>query len=387
MRTLEQARNLIALNRMPLILDEQTRSALAKNVDIIMSSAVGSGIIGVHASKYGGGIGHTFKSYRGVIVFTNVFFLEFLKEVVREASDHAITRRVIELEWDGAKIDQEALKELPQIRSMLGILDSVWRRHREEILSANNLVELSLKLLELFEKDYNIDLKIYREAVAYVWRLWESWGTAFLKSDEDLLIERALEISRRLLGDTNLTALKLLESIIENPNIYGVKFTYSKNDSAETNEMLKLREIICKAYGNPDPQDFHPLCGSTRDVKPELHHLDRKLREYYEMGYIYVVIKARGPLCPGTPRRFLGVPEGHYSDGGSKFNGYRIPLSRFIEVFLSKATAEEEPSSENTNTNRGEFSAAAAAYIGSPGREGRESREVLITMSLFKDFE
>jgi hypothetical protein len=379
-RTPEQARNLIALNRMPLILDEQTKGALTKNLDIIMSSAVGSGIVGVHAARYGGGIGYTFKSYRGVIIFTNLHFSEFLKEVVKEASDYAITRRVVELEWDNVKIAGEAFKELPKIKPILGNLDAIWRRYREELLSTSNVIELALKLLELFEKDYNVDLKAYKDSIEEVWRIWESGRTAIIKSDEDLLVERALEISRKHLGETNITALKLLESIIENPHVYGVKFTYSKTDGEEQDEIRRLRGVLCKAVGNPDPQDYHPLCGSTRNVKNELHTLDKKLREYYEMGYTHIVIRARGPLCPGTPKQLLGSPEGHYSDGGVKFNGYKVPISRFVEIFIGRASVREETedkgSSTNTNTN-----------IDKTGREDRESREAIDTAIDLKDFQ
>jgi hypothetical protein len=379
-RTPEQARNLIALNRMPLILDEQTRSALTRNIDIIMSSAVGSGVIGVHASRYGGGIGYAFKSYRGVIISTNLHFSEFLRDVVKEASDYAITRRIIELEWDNVKIAEEAFKDLPKIKPMLGILDAIWKRHREELISTNNLIELTLKLLEILEKDYSVDLKAYREAVKYVWELWKSGKTAILKPDEDILIERALEISRKHLGETNITALKLLESIIENPHIYGIKFTYGRDDGDELNEMSRLRGILCRSIGNPDPQDYHLLCGSTRDVKPELYSLDKKIRNYYEKGYTYVVIKARGPLCPGTPKRYLGSPEGHYSDGGTKFNGYKIPLSKLIEVFIGRASAREETEDQGSSTNNN-------TNIGKIGREDRESREAIDTAIDLKDFQ
>jgi hypothetical protein len=345
-----------------------------------MSSAVGSGVIGVHASRYGGGIGYAFKSYRGVIISTNLHFSEFLRDVVKEASDYAITRRIIELEWDNVKIAEEAFKDLPKIKPMLGILDAIWKRHREELISTNNLIELTLKLLEILEKDYSVDLKAYREAVKYVWELWKNGKTAILKPDEDILIERALEISRKHLGETNITALKLLESIIENPHIYGIKFTYGRDDGDELNEMSRLRGILCRSIGNPDPQDYHLLCGSTRDVKPELYSLDKKIRNYYEKGYTYVVIKARGPLCPGTPKRYLGSPEGHYSDGGTKFNGYKIPLSKLIEVFIGRASAREETEDQGSSTNNN-------TNIGKIGREDRESREAIDTAIDLKDFQ
>ncbi|MEM2472769.1 MAG: hypothetical protein QXI64_09775 [Sulfolobales archaeon] len=377
-RTPEQARNLISLNRMPLILDEQTKSALISNIDIIMSAAVGSGIIGVHAARYGGGIGYTFRSYRGVIIFTNVHFSRFMREVDKEVSDYAIARRVIELEWIWEKINPAAFEDLPRIKSILGILDAVWKRHKEELLKTSNIIELTLKLLDLLEKDYNVDLKVYREAVKYVWEIWRSGEKTFLKTDEDLLVERALEVSRRLLGDTNITALRLLESIIENPNVYGIKFTYSKSDGEELNEILRLRGIMCKAVGNPDPQDYHPLCGSTRNVKNELYSLDKKLRDYYEAGYTHVVIRARGPLCPGAPRRFLDSPEGGYSDGGTKFKGYKIPLSKLIEIFIGRASAKEETEDQSSSIN---------TNIGETGGERGESGEAIDTAGASKDLQ
>jgi hypothetical protein len=240
--------------------------------------------------------------------------------------------------------------------------------------------------------------------------MWESGKSLLLKSDEDLLIERALEVSRKLLGNTNITGLGLLESIIDNPHVYGVKFTRSKSDGEELNEILRLRGIICKAYGNPDPQDYHPLCGTTRDVKPELYSLDKKLRDYYEEGYTHVVIRARGPLCPGAPRRFLGFPEGGYSDGGVKFGGYKIPLSRFIEIFIVRAKATEEKQNDvnaenivyyrehdtNKTPSSGEkgsqqpntaAQAAAAADIGKTGIERIERIEAIDTAIDLKDFQ
>ncbi|MEM0237903.1 MAG: hypothetical protein QXP97_07655 [Desulfurococcus sp.] len=389
-RTPEQARNLIALNRMPLILDEQTRNALSRNVDIIMSSAVGSGVIGVHASKYGGGIGYAFKSYRGVIIFTNVHFSEFLREVVREASDYAITRRVIELEWDDIKINQEAFKELPRIKPILGNLDAVWKRHRDELFSTANVKELAVKVLELLEKEYNVDLRIYREAVEEVWRVWENGKTMLVKSEEDLLVERALEVARKLLGETNITSLKLLESIIENPSVYGIKFTYGRNDVEEQEEIKRLRGIICKSVGSYNPQDLHMLCGSSADVKQELYSLDKKLRNYYENGKLFVVIKSRSALCPGTPKRFLGFPERGYSDGGSKFNGYKIPLSRFIEIFIGRTSAREEKEERNMGEKGGngeEDIENSNTNIGRTGSEGSESSEAIDTAGAIKSFE
>ena len=213
-----------------------------------------------------------------------------------------------------------------------------------------------------------------------------------------------------------------MESIIENPQIYGVKFTYNKGDGAEMYEISKLKGIICKAVGNPDPQDYHMLCGTSRDVKPELYSLDKKLREYYEAGYMYVVIKARGPLCPGMPRQFLGAPVDHFSDGGAKFNGYKIPLSKFMEIFISKARAEEEPKAQDTSSEKQATSTgpsggdgekgsqpvqppspqpqqqpesgssaaattAAAAEIHTSGREGRGNREAINTAIGLKGFQ
>jgi hypothetical protein len=39
------------------------------------------------------------------------------------------------------------------------------------------------------------------------------------------------------LGNTNITDLGLLEPIIDNPHVYGIKFTYSKSNEEKLNEI------------------------------------------------------------------------------------------------------------------------------------------------------
>ncbi|MGC8543945.1 MAG: hypothetical protein ACP5NQ_08385, partial [Vulcanisaeta sp.] len=98
-RTDPQMRNLVSLSRLPLILDEQRLDNLVKIAGFIIENAVGLGVIGVHASKYGLGIGATFKNLRGIIVFANASFTRFLRRVQGDASDYAFARRVLVIEW------------------------------------------------------------------------------------------------------------------------------------------------------------------------------------------------------------------------------------------------------------------------------------------------
>ncbi|WP_054857530.1 hypothetical protein [Vulcanisaeta sp. JCM 16159] len=159
-RSYQQFRNLISLNRLPLILDEQTERALANNAELIIEATVGSGIIGVHAAKYGLGIGAKFMSSRGVVVFTNVPFSRFLKKVQELASEFAYVRRVVVINWvhELPNFTTDELHKLYEsIKPIYGAINRVWMKYRDELIKARDIFELSKKLLLALGREYAVD--------------------------------------------------------------------------------------------------------------------------------------------------------------------------------------------------------------------------------------
>ena len=128
---------------MPLILDEQTRESLKRNVANFLSSTIGYAVTAVHASKYGLGIEVQFPNLRGIKIDTNVPFTSFLNDILKEASDYAITRRFIVIPWDITPIKTKAFRDLPDIRPALGYINRLWLNHRDAFLECHDILCLT----------------------------------------------------------------------------------------------------------------------------------------------------------------------------------------------------------------------------------------------------
>jgi len=315
---------LVTINRLPLILDEQTLKALERNADILLSAVVGQGIIKIHAPRYGLLGEVRFKNLRGLIVATNVEFSRWLRRVREHASDIAYTRRVIAIEWENESLKPEGFGDVPALKPVLGAVEKVWKLKREELVKCKDVVELAERLFALLGEAYGADLSAYVEAVKEVREKWEGASGGVKATDVDIVRERAYEIARQQLGATGLTGAKVLLSIIENPDVYGVKLLRPRESSVlarEREELEALAQRLSQYEG-------------AKQLADALYHLAAG-------DAARVVLKANGPLVPGAPRSFLGAGVGVYKFGDKYANGYALPLARFARIFLE--TVEEEP--------------------------------------------
>jgi len=342
-RSEAQLRNLLDLNRLPLILDEQTRQALEKNVSVVLSAAVGEGVTGIHAARYGHGIGAKFKNLRGIILFTNVKFQDFLDNVAKEASDYAIMRRFLVLVWNFEDVRPEAHSQRPDIKPVYGYAARLWRKHRDELLQAHDLLSLIERLVDAMEKEHPNDPEVkemagYTKQVVVEIREEKRVEKASLRDDATLL-RRAYRFVAEELKVTQLSALKVLRYVLENAQ--SAKIAFSKPRSIDREELVdRLRNVIERieqehtvAY---DPQTGRRL---TEDAAVVVSILNKLVDE----GKLQVVLFAKGKLVEGYPTEFLGAPKNLYANPytGQKEHGYAVPLYKFVEIFISAAEAEE----------------------------------------------
>ncbi len=327
--TSAQAAFLVASSRMPLVFDEQTLSSLVKNAPVILSASVGQGVFKIHAPKYGlggkGEAGAIFRSLRSPMIFTNVELEKWLKRVREEASDVGFARRIIGIEWEYEPVNPRAFANLPNPKPIIGAVERVWLKHKEELAKSRDLIELAKKLFALLSEEYNADLSPYIRAVEKVESEWRGRVESLKLSDEDILRERATEIARKELGVTSLTGLKTLLSLLENPDAYGIRTAKPKDSKVaeeESKQLLDLATSLATASGE------------------ERQRLAAKLGELAGQQATRAIIKAGGPLIPGTPKQFLGVQKGTYTFGGKTVSGYSIPLSKIIRIFLPEAVEE-----------------------------------------------
>jgi len=338
-RTEPQLRNLLSLNRLPLILDEQTRRALVNNSAILLSAAVGYGVTGIHASRHGLGIAVKFRNLRGVIVFTNVPFSTFIREASAESSDYALIRRFIELAWDFESISPNAFKDLPQLRPIFGFMSRIWKKYREELLQAADLLDLIERLADVIVKEHPEAAEVAEYTKRVVAEIREEKKAERLSlRDEDVLVERAYRFVAEELKVSQLSAIKVLRYILENPAKAGISFTAPRGGSREmADEVYDVIMVIKNMYTTAASQTQDRL---AEDAAVVVNILDRLAKE----GRVAAVLLAKSPLIPGTPREFMGIKNNVYIVGGVKRIGYAVPLARFAALFIRAEEAAEEAS-------------------------------------------
>jgi len=351
-RTEPQLRNLLSLNRLPLILDEQNRKALANNVGIFLSAVVGLGTTGVQSARYGHGIAVKFKNLRGLVVFTNVSFVSFLRDIVSEASDYAIIRRFIEISWDTEPINPAAFKDLPEIKPIYGFATRLWQKYKDELVKSADLLELIEKLAIAIGREYLGDPKV-DEMVRYTQDIIKELremkrNERLALNDADALVERAYQFVASELKAPPTSAVKVLRYLLENPQKADIKLTVPRN--RENLEKLKneldiaIHKYLMYKYGIEDTSD-RGITGKD----PDAVALYILLKNAYDEEKVTAVLFARSPLIPGTPKVFLGAPESSFTINGVKKNGYAIPLAKLVRIFLeSEVNTENESNGETT---------------------------------------
>jgi hypothetical protein len=350
-----QLRNLLSLNRLPLILDEQNEDALKKNIGIFLSAVIGFGTIGVHATKYGFGIAAKFKNLRGMLVFTNVPFVSFLRDIISEASDYAIIRRFIEIAWDSEPINPAAFKDLPEIKPIYGFATRLWQKYRNELVKSADLLELIEKLAIAIGREYLGDAKV-SEMVQYTLDIIKELremkrNERLALTDADALLDNAYRFVAEELRTPPSSAVKVLRYLLENPQRAGIKLTRPRSREELERQKADLDAAIHKylvnRYGIEDTPD-RGVIGKD----PDAVALYVLLKNAYDEEKVTAVLFKKSPLVPSTPRVFLGARESSYVINGVVKNGYAVPLAKLVRIFLERELEDEnegptgEPSSD-----------------------------------------
>ncbi|MCG2865381.1 MAG: hypothetical protein L7H04_05885 [Vulcanisaeta sp.] len=354
----KQLRNLVDLNRMPLILDEQTLDALKKNVPNILAVTVGFAKIGIHASRYGHGIGAKFWNLRGIIIFTNVQFSTFLREVLHEASDFAIVRRFVVVPWDDTPLDLRAFKNIPQIKPAIGFVVRLWKKYRDAFLESSDLLDLMEKLSVAIAREISLEneklaKEIYdfsMESIKEIREINEEQKVE-VKDPINELINNAYDFVINQLNVSNPTAIRVLRYILENPHQAGAVFASARDRQKAEKLLRELDEAIHQlVYMYNIVEDNKGPTGPDPDAVIAYSIL----KNLYEDRKVYIVLLANGALVRGMPRTFLGVEKDKVSVGGKIKRGYYIPLGFFVKIFLNKISEDMINEEQNEETKETE---------------------------------
>jgi hypothetical protein len=349
-RSEPQLRNLLSLNRLPLILDEQNKKALSANIGIFLSAVIGLGTIGVHAARYGLGIAVKFKNLRGMVVFTNVSFTSFLRDILSEASDYAIMRRFIEVPWDTEPINPTAFKDLPELKPIYGFATRLWARYKDELAKSADLLELIEKLAIAMGREYMGDAKV-NEVVKYTLDIIKELREAkrnerLALNDAETLIANAYGFVSNEIKTPPSSAVKVLRVILENPSKAGLLLVGVKDNERAAKLANDLNNVI-QELG--DKYSIVEEQGKIQGADPDAVAVYSILKDALAKGKYQVVVLSKMPLIPGSPETFMGSPRTNVSVGGVRLKGYYLSLADFVRLFLHREDVVTGGSTEKSS--------------------------------------
>jgi len=332
-KTQERLRNLLSIDMAPLFLDEIMTRGFQTISDLILASTTETSIIGLHASRVGKDFSDIFYSMRSLIVNTNLPQGKIIEILGKENID-AYSRRILILHWK----DQKTKAKSPFISNthLMGCLIEMWNNPniRNELLKTNNIFELAMAFLKHFFLVYGIDTQPYQEALTKVYNEYMESEPSWEISTEEAVLSEAYKIARNALGMQSLTPTKLINAILDNPEVFDVYPYKARYSDAITNEVTELEKVMVElGFNIADIEGDTPLNEETALL----------LRRLYKMinndGIYAFLIKPRSKtgLLKDFPHEFLGKKP-------IKVKGqwyFKVGISEFIKFMLQHRVESE----------------------------------------------
>jgi len=336
--TIPQLRELVNLNRLPLIIDEQ-HETLIRLAGMLHASAVGQNWVGLHASRYGSGNYVTFKNYRGIIVVTNTPFKRYYDEALRSIGGGMATiRRFIEFPWFRETLPEDAVDNLPLIKGpVYGLLMDLFKDEevRRQLFETKNLLTLSIRLVDAIGSKYTKFKPIADQTIDWLKELLQEKVSEW--SSENIIREdlKLADYARQYCG-SRINNYCELRALLEYGERDGeVAFIEGRDDNLD-DVRTAIDAIIGRLFNGANLQGI--IDGSvTLKASDDALEAFRLLSMRLNNGQTRIVFKPGTTIVPGRPRRLLGVEIGTYSKGGLKYRGYSIRIDNFLKwLFLGE---------------------------------------------------
>jgi len=333
-KTSERLRNLLSITMAPLYLDELMSRGFQTIADMILASVTEASIIGLHASRVGKDFSDIFYSMRSITINTNLPPGRIIEVLGKENID-AYSRRILILNWKEEKT--KAKTPFTTETHLFGCLVEIWKDPdlRHDLLSANDLFELTFKLLDAFHIMYGVDIQPYEDAVSRVYNEFMENEGSWEISTEEAILNEAYRIARNTLGMQSLTPAKLINAIIDNPavfDVYPYKARYNDNIANELTEFEKLIEELGYNVGDIE---------GDAQVNEETAQLLKRVYKMINNDGIYAfLIKPRSKtgLLKDFPHELMGKKP-------QKINNnyyFKIGVSEFLRFMLMHKVNEPE---------------------------------------------
>ncbi|MCI4409727.1 MAG: bifunctional DNA primase/polymerase [Thermofilum sp.] len=327
-----QIRNLVDLNRLPIIFDEQQKDTLVQNISQLISYAIGSSPTGVHAKRYGRGLEEVFGNYRGIIIGTNCEYRDFLDGMEeKKTAVEAGVRRFLVLNWEPTRPVIKDVLRPPKIKPILGAIVKVLSKPevREKVIQTANVIDTAQAILEALQEEYGEPLQDYIEALNMARQIIREKEASATETEREIIVKNALKVAEEKLKITNPDKIKVLKAILEFPEVADIGYSYprGKEERKKVAEEEKTKFSAMK-------EDYKRL-EEIEDIVNKLLSGENPTPE--------IVIFANGSLIKSTPRKLLGKEPNKY---GKERRGYKFRLTEFISLFLEPEAKEEQEEQE-----------------------------------------
>jgi hypothetical protein len=345
--TSNQPRNLLDENYLPLIIDEHQGLKTSELLPPIIAGTVGVGLTGVHASRYGQGIGAQFTARRGWVLVTNISFNDYVRRVLNlNATDEmAVRRRVVADEWapiiltPDDWVERARRSPIPVIMSIYGFMGRLWVKHKKMLMDSGTFLILLRNILDAIRMEYANDARV-KGVVDYLHDVvdkveGEVKVTLVVETPEEAFVRMAIEFARRH-GFMPANRINALYAILTVP---GAVFPHAPRGD----RLLELKEEASKAIDE--------LKQVAPNSDPNVEKIFEIVEGLISEGKPVVIVPKDGPVGVIHGSKFLGERANIYMVNGKRITGYPVTIHHLVELFLESPTAEPEESKPSEVTS------------------------------------
>jgi hypothetical protein len=334
--TPNQIRNLLDENYLPLIIDEQQAIRIYELLPPIIASTVGIGQTGVHAAKYGQGIGAQFMSRRGWIIVANVSPNDFVRKALdlNATDEAAVRRRIINDEWAPIIIDRDEWEErlrkapIPDLMPIYGFMGRLWVRYKEKLRKTATFMQLLNVLVDVMEQEYTNDVRV-KKTMEYLRDTLDKVENqnkyvVIMESTEESFVRMAMEFARKY----NFTPVNRITALLALLTVPGAVYPTAPKDEEKLVELIQqaekeLDELKKATYNDPNIDKLFNIAYTLLSERKPI-----------------LLIPKDGAVGVIYGSKFLGERSNTYSVNGRKITAFPVPLHHLFELFLTAPTAE-----------------------------------------------
>ncbi len=208
---------------------------------------------------------------------------------------------------------------------------------RREVLGSRDIFEVAMRVVKYFGIKYGVDTTDYQEALVNVYREFVEEEGEYVETAEEEALRTAMDIARARLGMTNLTPARLINAIIDNPQVFDVYLAKARYSDMVGEELRRLEALMVGlGFNISDIEGDAPLTD-------ELALLLRRLYQLINRdGYwaFLILPNSRNGMLRGHPRTFLDRSHQLLDSETAKALGrkyaYKVPITDFAKFILGR---------------------------------------------------